>query len=63
MFQSEEVKVVHSRGNTNGVCDCWKQLKDATKALVEVAGFRPMVENLAESWSLKCMVVCLSQMW
>ena len=35
----------------------------ATKALVELAGFRPMVEDLVGSWSKRCMVLCLSQRW
>jgi hypothetical protein len=63
MFQCEEAKVVHSRGNATRVCDWWKQLSAATKALVKLASFRPMVENLAGSWSLKCVVLYLSQRW
>jgi hypothetical protein len=63
IFQHEEEKVVYDRSNATKVRDWWKKLNVATKALVELADFRPMVENLAGSWSLKCVVLCLSQRW
>jgi hypothetical protein len=48
IFQRKEPKVVNSRGNATKVRDWWKLLNAATKALVELARFRPMVENLVD---------------
>ena len=48
IFQRKEAKVVNSRGNATGVRDWWKLLNAATKALVKLDSFRPMVENLVD---------------
>ena len=61
IFQREEENVVYDRSNATEVRDWWKKLNVVTKALVKLADFRPMVENLAGSWSLKCVILCLSQ--
>uniref|UniRef100_A0A2N9EFU2 Aminotransferase-like plant mobile domain-containing protein n=1 Tax=Fagus sylvatica TaxID=28930 RepID=A0A2N9EFU2_FAGSY len=56
----EEEKVVYDRSNATEVRDWWKKLNVATKALVKLADSRPMVENLAGSWSLKCVLTGLN---